>query len=243
MSALPSTPPRPEADALRELTLRAFDMAEQAASGCVRVLNGSDDATPAVLQAEKELDQLDSEVDERLADAIAGDPVAQARELLACSKFVVDLERIGDLAVNFCNIHQMSQGQVLRADMHELTGMATTLERMVSEGHRAYLNRDLDLAVRVLRYDSEMDRLRNLIFFRHIEDREHSVGPGGVQAVFLAQALERAGDHAKNVAEEVCHLISGHTLRHLLRGHDKPDEVAFIERMKKKIGDGGKSSK
>src|SRR5437763_3881471 len=198
MSALPSTQPRPEADALRELTLRAFDLAEQAASGCVRVLNGRDDATPAVLQAEKELDQLDSEVDERLADAIAGDPVAQARELLACSKFVVDLERIGDLAVNFCNIHQMSQGQVLRADMHELSGMATTLERMVSEGHRAYLNRDLDLAVRVLRSDSEMDRLRNLIFFRHIEDREHGVGPGGVQAVFLAQALERAGDHAKN---------------------------------------------
>ena len=215
-------------------------MAEQAAAGCSRLLGGNENATAAVLEAEKQLDQLDSEVDERLADAIAGDPVAQARELLACGKFVVDLERIGDLAANFCGIHQMSHGQVVRADLHELTGMASTLERMVAEAHRAYVNRDLDLAVRVLRSDSEMDRLRNLIFFRHIEDREHAVGPGGVQAVFLAQALERAGDHAKNVAEEVCHLISGHTLRHLLRGHDKPDEVAFIERMKKKIGDGGK---
>lgn len=49
----------------------------------------------------------------------------------------------------------------------------------------------------------------------------------------MAQAIERAGDHAKNVAEEVCHLLSGHTMRHLLRNYDKPDEERYLEHLRR----------
>ena len=48
----------------------------------------------------------------------------------------------------------------------------------------------------------------------------------------MAQGLERAGDHAKNIAEEVCHLVSGRTVRHVLRSYEMPDEKLFIEHLR-----------
>jgi phosphate uptake regulator len=50
----------------------------------------------------------------------------------------------------------------------------------------------------------------------------------------MTQALERAGDHAKNLAEEVCHLVSGHSVRHVLRAYDKPMEQMFIEDLRRR---------
>jgi phosphate uptake regulator len=48
----------------------------------------------------------------------------------------------------------------------------------------------------------------------------------------MAQSLERAGDHAKNCAEEVCHFVSGHTLRHVLRANGKSNEQMFLDWLK-----------
>ena len=50
----------------------------------------------------------------------------------------------------------------------------------------------------------------------------------------MTQSLERAGDHAKNLAEEVCHLVSGHTVRHVLKTYDKPVEQMFIDYLRKR---------
>jgi phosphate uptake regulator len=48
----------------------------------------------------------------------------------------------------------------------------------------------------------------------------------------MSQALERAGDHAKNLAEEICHLVSGRSVRHILREYDRPVEQVYLERMR-----------
>ena len=55
----------------------------------------------------------------------------------------------------------------------------------------------------MLRADAEMDRLRNLIFLRHIENPENVQRQASLQVIFMTQSLERAGDHVKNLAEEV----------------------------------------
>ena len=53
----------------------------------------------------------------------------------------------------------------------------------------------------------------------------------------MAQALERAGDHVKNLAEEVCHLATGHTVRHVLRGAaDKPYEQMYLQQLRSRHG-------
>jgi hypothetical protein len=52
--------------------------------------------------------------------------------------------------------------------------------------------------------------------------------------IFMTQSLERAGDHAKNLAEEVCHLVSGRPARHVLIAYDKPVEQMFIEHLRRR---------
>src|SRR5438034_6190345 len=102
--------------------------------------------------------------------------------------------------------------------------LATVLEKMLTDVGTAFSSRDVKKAIDMLRADAEMDRLRNLIFLRHIENPENLPRQASLQVIFMTQSLERAGDHAKNLAEEVCHVVSGHTVRHVLMAYDKPVE-------------------
>jgi phosphate uptake regulator len=84
-----------------------------------------------------------------------------------------------------------------------------------------------------------VDRLRNLIFVRHIENRENEPRQESFHLVFISQALERAGDHAKNLAEEICHLVSGRSMRHIMREYDRPVEQVYFEKMRRSRADKG----
>ena len=112
--------------------------------------------------------------------------------------------------------------------------MATVLEKMLADAGTAFSTRDVKKAVDVLRADAEIDRLRNLIFLRHIENPENLQRQASLQVIFMTQSLERAGDHAKNLAEEVCHIVSGHTVRHVLMAYDKPVEQMFIDYLRRR---------
>jgi phosphate uptake regulator len=107
--------------------------------------------------------------------------------------------------------------------------MACLVENMLSQISLAFNSRDLDQAIRVLRSDSEIDRLRNLVVLRHTENAAGLKGQESLHVLSMANTLERAGDHIKNMAEELCHLATGHTLRHLIRAKDKPLEQLFID--------------
>ena len=99
---------------------------------------------------------------------------------------------------------------------------------------RAFEQREIDTAIKVLRADGELDRLRNLIFLRHVGEQRDTELQESVQVLFMAHALERAGDHAKNLAEEVCHYVSGRTLKHVLRSQDKSYEQLFLDWLREK---------
>ena len=108
--------------------------------------------------------------------------------------------------------------------------MASILEQMIENSRTAFMERDINRAIKVMKSDNEIDRLRNLIFIRHVEGNDGvPTNQGSIQVLFMAQALERAGDHAKNLGEEVCHYVSGRTVRHLARSQDKPYEQLFID--------------
>jgi phosphate transport system protein len=112
--------------------------------------------------------------------------------------------------------------------------MASLIRRMMTDSQEAFAKRDTNLAVAVIRADAELDRLRNLTFVRHIENPEGQPRAESFHVVFMAQTLERAGDHAKNLAEEIVHLTTGRSMRHLLRSYDKPWENLFIDSMRKR---------
>ena len=68
----------------------------------------------------------------------------------------------------------------------------------------------------------------------HRESRKRSLAARACKLLFMTQSLERAGDHAKNLAEEVCHFVSGHSVRHVLMTYDKPIEQMFLDWLKHK---------
>lgn len=237
MSSAESSPPSPEAICaqLQEQTLQACKVA-QAAAGIVAegIATGVSSLLDGVRQREKDLDALDREIDQTVTSVITKVSEAHARELLACLKFIIGLERVGDLLLNCSNRAAAVGSRIDLQDIRDLTLMASRLEKMLGDVHDALQQRDLSLALAVLRADAEMDRIRNLVFLRHLDQHDNTPRQESFHVLFMTQSLERAGDHAKNLAEEVCHLVSGHTVRHVLRSYDKPVEQMFIDDLKRK---------
>ena len=229
--------PEPAHEYIVRRTIEACRLAKDAASAAAEgIATGSNHLLNSLRQRERELDALDMEIDSAVTSVITEvEPVA-ARELLACMKFMISLERIGDLLLSFANSAQAAAGRIDSDDTRDLTHMATILEKMLTDVGDAFSKRDVGKAVDVLRADSEIDRLRNLIFLRHIENPESIARQASLQVIFMTQSLERAGDHAKNLAEEVCHFVSGHTVRHVLMTYDKPVEQMFIDYLRKREG-------
>jgi phosphate transport system protein len=209
---------------------------EAAAAAAEGIATGSSALLNSVRQRERELDTLDLEIDNGVTTAITKVEPAHARELLACMKFMIGLERIGDHLLNFATSAQSVRGRIDPEDTRELTQMATRLEKMLADCASAFSDRNVSQAIDVLRADADIDRLRNLIFLRHIENPENISRQASLQVIFMTQSLERAGDHAKNLAEEVCHLVSGHPARHVLIAYDKPMEQMFIEHLRSRDG-------
>lgn len=216
-------------------TVRACHLAKEAAAAAAEgIATGSSALLNSVRQRERELDTLDMEIDGGVTAAITEVDASQARELLACMKFIIGLERIGDHLLNFANSAHAVSGGMDPEDTRELTHMATVLEKMLTDSAAAFSERSVSKAMEVLRADAEIDRLRNLIFLRHIENPENIWRRASLQVIFMTQSLERAGDHAKNLAEEVCHLVSGRPARHILISYNKPIEHMFIEHLKRR---------
>jgi phosphate transport system protein len=233
-TAVKLPPPEPSYTALVKRTVEACELARQAAAIAAEgIATGSISHLNSIRRFEKELDAIDLEVDSGVTSTITRVPEAETRQLLACMKVVIGLERIGDLLLSFATSAQATGNRLDSRDARDLTQMATILEKMLADVAHSFSQRDVKKAVDVLRADAEMDRLRNLIFLRHIENPENIAHQASLQVIFMTQSLERAGDHAKNLAEEVCHFVSGHSVRHLLMSYDKPIEQMFIDWLRK----------
>jgi phosphate transport system protein len=216
--------------ALVKQTIEACRLAQEAAGAAAEgIVTGSIPLLNSLRERERRLDTLDMDIDNGVTEAITQVSANEARELLACMKIMIGLERIGDLLLSFSSSAQAAGARLDPQDTRDLTRMATVLEKMLADVAAAFSGRDIKKAIEVLRADAEMDRLRNLIFLRHIENPENVPRHASLQVIFMTQSLERAGDHAKNLAEEVCHVVSGHTVRHVLMTYDKPIEQLFLD--------------
>lgn len=233
-SAIPRNLENAAKDHIVEKTLHAIHVARAAAAACAEGLaSGSVESTERLRGYEEELDNIDHDLNEAVTNAVIHADAAEVRELLACLKFILELERIGDLLLNVVNRAATIGSRLDPQDSKDLIMMASILEKMLGDVHEAFSKRDLQKTLLVLRTDSELDRLRNLIFMRHVENREHQPRQESFHVVFMTQTIERAGDHVKNLAEEVCQLVTGQSVRHLLRSRDKPYEVLFMDWMRK----------
>jgi phosphate transport system protein len=228
----------PEFSHIPERTRRGCEVARLSAKAVSEgILSASSILCDQVRAYEEELDTLDRQINEEVTAALEHGCGSRTRELLSCLKFIIELERIGDLLLNVANRLQTVGPRLQSQDAHDISLMSAILASMLRDVGDAFASREVRRALEVLKADTELDRLRNLVIVRHIENPENELRQESFHLVFMSQALERAGDHAKNLAEEICHLVSGRSVRHILREYDRPIEQVYLERMRRNSAD------
>ncbi|ARP95671.1 phosphate signaling complex protein PhoU [Bordetella genomosp. 13] len=172
-----------------------------------------------VREREKEVNRYEVEIDERISLLLARhQPTAiDLRTLLAVSKMLTDMERSGDEADKIATtVRRMQDTDRPQIQLVELRHMADMVGNMLRLSLDAFARLDAVQAAKVVRSDKEVDKewkaaLRNLITYMMEDPRTIS---RAIDMVFIARALERIGDHAKNMSERVIYMVKGADVRH-----------------------------
>ncbi|MDE3168825.1 MAG: phosphate signaling complex protein PhoU [Acidobacteriota bacterium] len=205
---------------LKERLLRMAGLAELAVHESVEAVFQKDEAlAQRVVDDEHSINEMQIEIDERVMQLVALQaPMAvDLRFILAASRINSDLERIGDQAVNIAQ----SALRILRHPQVkpyvDLPRMSELAEGMVRDSLNALVRGDVDLAKSVLLRDDEVDHLRDQIFrelLTYMMENSAVVFPA-FELVLITKNLERIGDHATNIAEDVIYMVAGRDVRHL----------------------------
>ncbi|HWH57554.1 MAG TPA: phosphate signaling complex protein PhoU, partial [Terriglobales bacterium] len=197
---------------LKERVLVMAGLAERAVHQSVQaVFEKSENLANRVLEEEPAINEMQIEIDDRVMQLVALQaPMAvDLRFVLCASRINSDLERIGDQAVNIAQ----SALRILRHPQVkpyvDLPQMSELAEGMVRESLNALVRRDADLAKCVLLRDDEVDHLRDQIFrelLSYMMENSAVVFPA-FELVLITKNLERIGDHATNIAEDVIYMV------------------------------------
>lgn len=176
-----------------------------------------------VIEADREINAMECEVDNLSLRLLALDqPVAQdLRFVVACMRMVMDLERVGDEAVNIAEqALLLSQGQALPASAG-LESLGERVTEMFAMSIRAFQDQDADAALEVCAADQEADDLNMKVLKECMDAGESPCGAGGpcsadraIRAVMVSRSLERVGDLATNIAEGTIFVVRGVSVKH-----------------------------
>jgi phosphate transport system protein len=204
---------------LKERLLWMGGLAEHAVHQSVHAVLDSDEAlAKRVIAEEDAINDLQIEIDDRVVQLLALHQLmaVDLRFVLAVSRINNDLERIGDQAVNIAH-------GALRILRHprvkpyvDLPRMSDLAEEMVRSALDAVVRRDVDLAQKVLATDDQVDHYRDQIFRELLTYMmgDSSVVFPAFELILVAKNLERIGDHATNIAEDVIYIVQGRDVRH-----------------------------
>ena len=178
----------------------------------------NEDYAHQVIRNESRVDQMEIQVDDMVTSLIVREqPVARDMRLIVSAiKITTDLERMGDLAVHIAEraLSLMTQGPL--PEPINLGDLTNLVESMVLGSLDAFVKRDADVARGILEADDAVDAARNRIQHQLIElmQREPSTISRALDYLIVARKLERIGDHATNIAEDVIFLTQGVDVRH-----------------------------
>ena len=211
---------------LGAISNRVLEMGGLVESQVVRAIhalttfNGDDAAD--VLQVEERVNQMEVEIDRDLSGIIARrQPTARdLRLLIAVSKSIANLERVGDEAARIARTVQRlintGVSTRLRLPVSDLGFEAELAIAQLRKALDAFARLDTAKALEVLKQDDQIDQefdglLRKLITYMMEDPRTIS---SSIDLVFVAKAIERVGDHAKNLAEAIIYVVKGTDVRH-----------------------------
>ena len=173
-----------------------------------------------VLRGDEPINELHMEIDSRCFKLLAlHQPMAtDLRAIVAAFKINVDLERVGDLAVNIAEAARRYVTHPPVKKLIDIPEMGTIAQAMLRDALDSFVRRDTVLAQHVLDEDDRLDGLKSQIFrelLTYMLQDPSTVEPA-LDLILISRHLERIGDHATNIAEDVIFMVSARDIRHKL---------------------------
>jgi len=208
-----------ELDLLKTRLLEMGGLAEDRVRLAMRGLVDRDLAVEErVLTSDAAINQLHIEVDDRCFKLLAlHQPMAvDLRAIVAAVKINSDLERVGDLAVNIAEAALRYLQHPPVKELIDIPRMAVIAQGMLRDALDAFVRRDVALAQNVLNRDDELDLLKSLVFRELLGYmlRDQTTIKPSLDLILISRHLERIGDHATNIAEDVIFMVSAKDVRH-----------------------------
>jgi phosphate transport system protein len=194
-------------------------LAEQRVSESVDALVRGDRAQlRSVIEGDKALNDLQMEIDGQCFRLLAlQHPVAvDLRFVVAATKLTVDLERVGDLAVNIAETASRYLEHPPIKPLIDLPRMSRIAQQMLSTALHSFLTRSVPLAQSVLEWDDSLDELKSQVFrelLTFMLGDAQTIEPG-TDLILIARHIERIGDHATNIAEDAIFIVEARDPRH-----------------------------
>ena len=204
---------------LREQVLRMGGLVEQMTRRVVQSLVERDiGILPEVRSMETQVNQLHIEIDEACIELIAlRQPAAvDLRFIAAAMKINTDMERIGDQAINITERAEVLLTVPPLKPLIDIPRMADIAQEMLKASLDAFVNGDDALALETIRRDDEVDQLKDQVFRELLTYMmaDPSTIPRAMELILVSRHLERIGDHATNICEDVIFMVKGKDVRH-----------------------------
>jgi phosphate transport system protein len=171
-----------------------------------------------VSRSELAINRMEREIDQSALDLLAMEqPMAvDLRFILSIIKINADLERVGDAAKNISErVRHMEKMAAVDLPV-DVPRMAALVEDMVRKSLQAFIEADAELARAVLNMDEAVDEMNRNAYkalTKVMEEQSH-LAPQALNALMISRALERVGDHATNIAEDIIFWVQGSDIRH-----------------------------
>jgi phosphate transport system protein len=206
-------------DELKERLLVMAGLVEQAIQRSTEAYSSRDEGLcEMVLLSEPAINRMEGEIDQLALDLLAMEqPMAvDLRFILSVIRINADLERVGDQAVNIANRVQ-DLGTLANADLPvDIPKLALLAGAMVRKALQAFIEGDAEMAQSVLLLDDQVDEM-NRDAFRALGElikKKPDLATQALNALIISRNLERVGDHATNIAEDVIFWVRGADVRH-----------------------------
>lgn len=209
-----------ELEELHKDILKMGVFAQEAIYESVEALKNRDkNKAREVMNNDKLTDELELLIDEKCIDLIARyQPLASdLRYITTGMKINAELERIADIAVDIAQWVMELADKPLLKPLIDIPKLSEIAQKMVRDSIDAFVKRDVELAKKVVRSDSEADKLRNLVQEELINDymaKDISSASRAVPLLLIARFLERICDHTTNIAEDVIYMVEAKVVRH-----------------------------
>jgi phosphate transport system protein len=211
-----------ELDLLKMRLLEMGGAAEEHVRLAIKGLVDRDsELTERVLVSDERINALHIEIDSRSFTLLAlHQPMAaDLRTIVAAVKINTDLERVGDLAVNIAEAARRYATHPPVKKLIDIPRMAGIAQEMLRDALDAFVRRDVALAQDVLNEDDRLDALKTQIFrelLTYMLQDPSTIEPA-LDLILVSRHLERIGDHATNIAEDVIFIVSAKDVRHHAR--------------------------